>query len=65
MTTIIIVQSKNEGDWNYCPKSAYESYFKNCMDYSDGDGFKTAQDALQAAQRDTSIPKGSQFEVQA
>lgn len=65
MLTIVAVKSKVNGRWNYCPKSAYETYFKLAMDYSEDSGYWTAEDAIDGAHRDKSIPKGARFEVAA
>jgi hypothetical protein len=58
--TIVIVQSNVNGNWGYCPADA-QKLLKPELD--DEASYKTSDDALAAAKRDKTIPKGTQFKV--
>ena len=60
--TIIAVQSRVTRQWNYCPIFAVSLLRPEYDDKPSG--FNTAEEALAAARKDKSIPKGSRFQVQ-
>lgn len=59
--TIVAVQSKVTQHWGYGPEHALHLLH---LEYDDKpSGYLTAADALAAARKDRSIPKGARFEV--
>lgn len=59
----IVILQMNDGRWTYCPESARHEINTEVAD--DDTHFATAQDALEAAKADQSIPRGATFVVEA
>jgi hypothetical protein len=63
--TIVAVRSTVTGQWNYCPEMAYLHLgWDRLLEYdAESTGHATAEEALDRARADKSIPKGSTFKA--
>lgn len=62
-TSIVAIRSTVTGHWGYCPEAALSFFLLNMEYAEDKTGHLTADQALDAARADKTIPRGATFKA--